>query len=124
MTMIEKYYTPEQLKQLEDRRGAGGPEMEAAIQKGPQMWADLFADVKAAMDAGVDPADPKAKALAERWLALITGFTGGDPALFNSLKKMYQNEDNVRGVDVKAMRPVNEYLEKVRAAHGIKHPGE
>ena len=61
MTMIEKYYTPEQLKQLEDRRNAGGPEMEEAIQKGPQMWADLFADVQAAMDANVDPADPKAQ---------------------------------------------------------------
>lgn len=124
MTMIEKYYTPDQLKQIEERRSAGGPEMEQAIQEGPQMWAALFADVQAAMDAGVAPEDPKAKALAERWLALVSGFTGGDPALFQSLKKMYQNEDNVRGMDVKAMRPMNEYLEKVRAAHGVKHPGE
>jgi hypothetical protein len=37
---------------------------------------------------------------------------------------MYQNEDNVVGMDVKAMRPLFEYQEKVRAAHGIKHPGE
>lgn len=124
MTMIEKYYTPEQLKKLEERRNAGGPEMEEAIQKGPQMWADLFANVKAAMDAGVDPASPEAKSLAERWLALVTGFTGGDPGIFASLRAMYQNEDNVRGMDVKAMRPMNEYLEKVRNAHGVKHPGE
>jgi DNA-binding transcriptional MerR regulator len=124
MTMIEKYYTPEQLKQLEDRRSAGGPEMEETIQKAPQMWADLHADVKAAMDANLDPADASAKPLAERWLALVMGFTGGDPGIFNSLKAMYQNEDNVRGMDVKAMRPMNEYLEKVRAAHGVKHPGE
>ncbi|MBP3958596.1 MerR family transcriptional regulator [Gemmata sp. G18] len=124
MTMIEKYYTPEQLKQLEDRRNTGGPEMEETIQKGPQMWADLHADVKAAMDTGVDPADPKARALAERWLALVMGFTGGDPGIFNSLKKMYENEDNVRGMDVKAMRPLNEYLEKARIAAGIKHPGQ
>jgi hypothetical protein len=124
MTMIEKYYTPEQLKQLEDRRNAGGAEMEEAIQKGPQMWADLYADVRAAMDAGIDPADAKAKPLAERWLALVTGFTGGDPGIFNSLKAMYQNEDNVRGMDVKAMKPMNDYLEKVRHAHGVRHPGE
>lgn len=124
MTMIEKYYTPEQLKQLEDRRAAGGPEMEEAIQKGPQMWADLYADVRAAMDAGVDPADAKAKPLAERWLALVSGFTGGDPGLFAALRKMYQNEDNVRGTDVKAMKPLNDYLEQVRQAHGVKHPGE
>jgi DNA-binding transcriptional MerR regulator len=124
MTMIEKYYTPEQLKQLEDRRKAGGPELEETVQKAPQMWADLHADVKAALDAGVDPADPKTKPLAERWLALVMSFTGGDPGIFKSLQAMYQNEDNVRGMDVKAMRPQNEYLEKVRAAHGIKHPGE
>lgn len=124
MTMIEKYYTPDQLKQIEERRNAGGPEMEKAIQEGPQMWATLFADIQAAMDAGVPPEDPKAKPLAERWLALVSGFTGGDPGLFQSLRKMYQNEDNVRGMDVQAMRPMNEYLEKVRTAHGVKHPGE
>jgi DNA-binding transcriptional MerR regulator len=124
MTMIEKYYTPEQLQQLGDRRAAGGPEMEATIQNAPQMWANLHADVKAAMDANLDPADPATKALAERWLALVMGFTGGDTGIFNSLKAMYQNEDNVRGIDVKAMRPMNEYLEKVCAAHGIKHPGQ
>jgi DNA-binding transcriptional MerR regulator len=124
MTMIEKYYTPEQLKQLEDRRKAGGAEMEEAIQKGPQMWADLFADVKSAMDAGVPPEDPKAQELARRWLALVTAFTGGDPGIFKSLRNMYQNEDNVAGMDVKAMQPMSEYIEKARVAAGIKHPGE
>jgi DNA-binding transcriptional MerR regulator len=124
MTMVEKYYTPEQLKYLEERRKAGGPEMEEAIQKGPQMWADLFADVKAAMDAGVPPEDPKAQELAKRWLGLVTAFTGGDPGIFNSLRNMYQNEDNVRGTDVKAMKPMMDYIEKARVAAGIKHPGQ
>src|SRR4051794_14828983 len=36
MTMIEKYYTPDQLKKFEERRTQGGPEMETAIQQGPQ----------------------------------------------------------------------------------------
>jgi len=124
MTMIEKYYTPEQLKQLEDRREEGGAEMEEAIQKGPQMWADLFADVKAAMDAGVDPTDPKALDLAKRWLALVSAFTGGDPGIFNSLKTMYKQEDRVAGMDVKAMQPTMDYIEKARIAAGIKHPGQ
>ncbi len=124
MTMIEKYYTPEQLKQLEDRRKAGGPELEEAIAKGPQMWADLHADVKAAMDAGVDPTDPKAQALAKRWYDLVSTFSGGDPGIFNSLKNMYQKEDKVAGMDVKGMRPMMEYIEKARVAAGIKHPGQ
>lgn len=122
IAMAEKYYTPEQVKQIQER--ANTPEGQEGIAKGPQMWADLYADVRAAMDAGTDPADATTRPLAERWLALVTRFTGGDPGLFDSLRRMYQNEDNVRGMDVKAMRPLNEYLEKVRAAHGVRHAGE
>jgi hypothetical protein len=65
---MEKYYTPEQLKYFEERREAGGPEMEEATQKGPQMWADLFADVEAVMAAGVPPVGPRAQELAKRRL--------------------------------------------------------
>jgi DNA-binding transcriptional MerR regulator len=121
MTMIEKYYTPEQLAQLEARRKEVGEER---ISKAPQQWADLYADVKAAIDAGTDPADPKARALAERWLALVTAFTGGDPGIFNSLRTMYDKEEHVAGMDVKAMRPLREYIQKAADAAGIKHPGQ
>lgn len=124
MTMIEKYYTPEQLKQFDERRKTATPEQQEAAQKGPQMWADLHADAKKLMDAGVPPEDPRAQELAKRWLALVTAFTGGDPGIFNSLRKMYQNEDNVAGMDVRAMRPLNEYIEKARVAAGIAHPGQ
>jgi hypothetical protein len=37
---------------------------------------------------------------------------------------MYENEDKVAGMDVKAMRPMTEYVEKARVAAGIKHPGQ
>jgi DNA-binding transcriptional MerR regulator len=124
MTMIEKYYTPEQLEYLEKRRQEGGPAMEEAIQKAPQMWADLHNDVKAAMDAGVPPTDPKAQALAKRWFDLVSAFTGGDPGIFNSLRNMYQSEDNVAGMDVKAMNPGMDWIQKAAAAAGIKHPGQ
>jgi DNA-binding transcriptional MerR regulator len=124
MTMIEKYYTPEQLKYFEERRQAGGREMEEATQKGPQMWADLFADVDAAMAAGVPPEDSKAQELAKRWLALVTLVTGGDPGIFNSLRRMYENEDNVMGTDTKALKPKMEYIQEAAAAAGIKHPGQ
>lgn len=124
MTMIEKYYTPQQLKYLEERRNAGGAEMEEATQKGPQMWADLFADVEAAMDAHVPPEDATAQDLAKRWLALVTLVTGGDPGIYNSMRSMYENEDNVMGTDTKALRPKMEYILKAAAAAGIKHPGQ
>jgi DNA-binding transcriptional MerR regulator len=124
MTMIEKYYTPEQLKQLEDRRKAGGPEMEELIQKAPQMWADLHADVQKAMDAGIPPEDPCAQELAKRWLALVSAFTGGDEGIFRSLRNMYQNEPNVMGMDTAAINPGMEWIQKAAAAAGIKHPGQ
>jgi MerR family transcriptional regulator, thiopeptide resistance regulator len=76
------------------------------------------------MEAGTDPADPKAQELAKRWLALVTQFTGGDPGIYKSLRSMYENEDSVMGTDTKAMRPVMEYIQKAAAAAGIKHPGQ
>ena len=121
MTMIEKYYTPEQMAQFEARAKVVGQE---AIDQAPQQWADLFTDVTAEMQAGTDPADPKAQELAKRWLALVTLATGGDPGIFNSLRRMYENEDNVMGTDTKAMRPMMEYILKAAAAAGIKHPGQ
>jgi DNA-binding transcriptional MerR regulator len=122
MTMIEKYYTPEQLELLKNRREEGGPAMEEAIQKGPQMWADFHTDLKAAMDAGMEPSSVQGQELARRWYALVSGFTGGDPGLFNSLRKMYENEDKVAGMDVKAMRPGQEWIAKAAAAAGIQLP--
>ncbi len=121
MTMIEKYYTPEQLAQLEARAKEVGPE---AAEQGPQLWADLFADVAAEMTAGTDAADPKAQELAKRWLALVTLVTGGDPGIFNSLRSMYENEENVMGTDTKALQPMMAYILKAAAAAGIKHPGQ
>jgi MerR family transcriptional regulator, thiopeptide resistance regulator len=121
MTMIEKYYTPEQLAQFEARAREIGQE---AIDQAPQQWSDLFTAVAAEMEAGTDPADPKAQELAKRWLALVTLCTGGDPGIFNSLRSMYENEENVMGTDTKALRPMMEYIQKAAAAAGIKHSGQ
>lgn len=122
MTMIEKYYTPEQLEQLQKRREEAGPETAKLIADGPQMWTDLMAAVQAEMDAGTDPADPRAQALAHRWFGLVNAFTGGDPGIFKSLKRMYQNEEKVNGMDVKSKQPMFEYVEKARLAAGIQIP--
>jgi DNA-binding transcriptional MerR regulator len=97
MTMIEKYYTPEQLDSLQKRREEVGEER---IREGPQLWADLGAAVQAEIDAGTDPADPKAQELARRWFGLVNEFTGGDPSIFHSLRNMYQNEARIHGMDV------------------------
>ena len=96
----------------------------AAADEERALRADLFTDVKREMAAGTDPSDPKAAELAKRWLALVTAFTGGDPGIFNSLKNMYQKEDNVMGMNVPEKRLLMEYIQKAAAAAGIKHPGQ
>jgi DNA-binding transcriptional MerR regulator len=121
MTMFEKYYTPEQMATFEARAKEVGQE---AIDAAPQQWEDLFKAVTAEMEAGTDPADPKAQELAKRWLALVTMCTGGDPGIFNSMRSMYQNEDNVMGMDTEPIRQKMEYILKAAAAAGIKHPGQ
>ena len=89
MSMHEKYYTPEQLEQLEKRREEVGP---AAIERAQQEWADLIAEVEAERSAGTTAADAKMQPLVERWKSLIEAFTGGDPGIRASLQKMYDEE--------------------------------
>src|SRR5262249_48134468 len=123
MTMIEKYYTPEQLESLQRRREEAGEAGEEAIRQGPQRWAELQASVRAAMDAGVRPTDPQAQELAGKWSARGGEFTGGDRGIFLSLKRMYQNEDTAHGRDAAARRRGMEWMERAAAAAGIKLPG-
>jgi DNA-binding transcriptional MerR regulator len=120
MTMIEKYYTPEQLESLAKR---GEEWSEAAIQEVQKRWADWMASVQAALDAGMEPTDPKAQELAREWFALVNAFTGGDPGIYQSLKKMWQNEETIHGIDAVAMRPGMAWIQQAAAAAGIELPG-
>jgi DNA-binding transcriptional MerR regulator len=113
MTMIESYYTPEQLEQLRKRSEVVGP---AAIKQGQDAWAQLHADARAAIDQGIDPADPRAQDLGRRRRELVNAFTGGDPGIAQSLKRLWTEQgDKLRaqhGLD----REVFEYLDKVADA--------
>lgn len=119
ITMAEQYFTPEQMEQIKARGEQVG---QARIDEVQAEWPRLMAEVQSAMDARTDPADPKAQALARRWFGLVAEFTGGDPGIFKSLKKMYETEDKVHDMNVKAMRPMMEWVGKAAAAAGIKLP--
>lgn len=109
IAMHEKYYTPEQLEQLEQRRVAFGDE---AIARAEQEWADLIAAVEAERERGTDPGDERVQALARQWQGLIEQFTGGDPAIFQSLKKMYESE-GVEAASRGAVKPeLMEYVSR------------
>lgn len=85
---MKKYYTEEQLAELGKR---WSPELQERVS---QEWATLIKEVDAASAAGVDSASAEAQGLAARWSALINEFTGGDPAIAESLKNLYADEAN------------------------------
>jgi DNA-binding transcriptional MerR regulator len=93
MTMIESYYTPEQLEYLKKRREVVGEER---MRQAPADWADLIAQVRAEKERGTDPADPAVQELARRWMSLIREFTGGDPGVASSLGRVWKEQgDNL-----------------------------
>lgn len=116
MTMYEKYYTSEQLNQLEQRKQAVGAER---IREVEAEWPELIAKVRAAMDQGIDPTSPPVQELARRWMGLVSEFTGGDPAIAASLERMYKEEDSVRqmtGIDPAIMQYVQKAMEAAKTA--------
>jgi MerR family transcriptional regulator, thiopeptide resistance regulator len=62
ITMLEKLYTPEQIKQFPEVAKRVGPEEIRAVE---EAWTALLAEVRASRD--LDPASPEAQALAQRW---------------------------------------------------------
>jgi DNA-binding transcriptional MerR regulator len=116
MNMIENYYTPEQLESLRKRREEMGPAGEAIIKQGEADWATLWADLRTAMEQGLDPADPKVQALEKKRQALVTAFTGGDAGIEQSVKRLWTEQGDKLcaqyGFDPKVM----EYMRKVTEA--------
>jgi DNA-binding transcriptional MerR regulator len=62
MNMVEKYYTPEQMKQFEEAGKLVGQEEIQAVQAA---WSALLPEVQA--NRHLDPASPEAQELAQRW---------------------------------------------------------
>jgi DNA-binding transcriptional MerR regulator len=104
--MHERYFTAEQREAIASRANLA--------EQGERDWAALIEEVRAARDAGEDPRGPRMQELAGRWRALIEQFTGGDPAVRDSLVRMYREEgpsSASRGaVDPELMQYVGEAL--------------
>jgi hypothetical protein len=111
MTMIEKYYTPEQQQQLEQRRDEL---VDHGIRQGERDWAALIAALRAERASGTRPTDPQMLELARQWQALIEQFTGGDEGIRRSLATMYREQGSKtasRGmVDPELMQYVGQAL--------------
>ena len=113
MTMIEKMYTPEQLKQFEEVGKAVGAEEIRAIE---EAWTSLMTDVRASRD--LEPASPEAQELARRWDELTERTMRGyqqAPELKQAIAENYQ-QGKFEGFDRAPQAADFAFIEKVKAA--------
>lgn len=82
---VTKYFTEDQLADLADRREQLG---EDAIAQTQADWAELLTKVARAVESGMDPTSPEARAMAARWMELLEQFHGGDIGLRDGLYRM------------------------------------
>jgi MerR family transcriptional regulator, thiopeptide resistance regulator len=108
-TMYEKYYTPEQREELNARAAEIGEER---IRQSQVDWQTLMDEVRAEMERGTDPADPRVQALAARWKALIEEFTGGNQGIAQSLGRMWKEETSIQGIDTTKTRELGAYVQR------------
>jgi MerR family transcriptional regulator, thiopeptide resistance regulator len=85
---MKKYYTEGQLADLHQR---WSPEVQAESELG---WTALAADTEAAIARGEDPHGEVGQQLAARRQKLLDLFTGGNPEIAESLKKLYADKAN------------------------------
>jgi DNA-binding transcriptional MerR regulator len=116
MTMIENYYTAEQMEYLKKRGELIGEER---MRQAPADWSELIAQVRAEMEKGTAPTSPYVQSLAQRWLALINEFTGGDAGITRSLGRVWNEQgDNITAQHGSEYDPrgVSEYIGQAIAA--------
>jgi DNA-binding transcriptional MerR regulator len=108
-TMTDAYYTPEQRETLRQRAETMGPE---AMEQSQRDWAEVLAGFEAARVAGTDPGDPSVQAFADRARGLLQAFTGGDPAMYESLGKMYDEQGAERASRGAMSAETAEYMQR------------
>ncbi|HLK68145.1 MAG TPA: MerR family transcriptional regulator [Bryobacteraceae bacterium] len=84
-----KYYDDDAQAKIAARGAEWTPDQQAECSR---QWMELIAEVRAALHE--DPASERVQGLANRWLKLVEGFTGGDPAVTQGLKKLYADQSN------------------------------
>ena len=114
--MAEKYFTPEQLRLIKERREQVGQDR---LERMQEDWAELIALIRAEMDKGTDPADETVQALARRWQDLLNQSTGGDPGIKQAMKRLWEEQGDGLVAQFGSRydsRPVWEYITRAVAA--------
>lgn len=118
MTMFEDRLTSDQRDWFTRRREAAGEER---WREGLDAWPQLLGEVRAAMDAGTDPADPQVQRLISRWDELTGLFIGDDAGIRKAMGKAWQamwaeREDELRRSPRIAPPDMWDYIQRARKA--------
>lgn len=87
--MMEKYFTPEQMKEIRARGEALGADK---IRQAEEAWAEVIPAVRRHMAQGTSPDNPELQELAKKWRELVNAFTGGNREIAAGLRSMYNAE--------------------------------
>jgi DNA-binding transcriptional MerR regulator len=115
MTMLEKLYTPEQMKQFEEAGKQVPPDEIRAVE---EAWTVLLAEVRQNRD--LDAASPQAQALAQRWDELrerTTRCYEAFPELKQAIADNYK-QGRFEGHDRAPQAADMAFIEAVKAARG------
>jgi len=99
---VKKYFTDEQLRTMIDLGAAAysdealqklasrqGDWTEADQEKATADWTRVFTEARRLAEAGADPADPEAQAVAALKHNLLAAFTQGDPEISTGLQQFW-----------------------------------
>lgn len=82
--LAQKYFSPEELKELEQRKLDAAEQEEVRAQ-----WDALIAEAKALQAKG-DPSSPQAIDLARRWMAMVNRFSSGNAEVNAKVGSMWK----------------------------------
>ncbi len=86
---LERYYTPEQLEQLRERRETLGEEHIRGVERA---WEDLARELEELRVAGTDPGDERVQVLRRRADELLAEFTGGDAGIHEAVGRVWRDQ--------------------------------
>ena len=113
ITMLDNYYSKEQLEALKARAQELGEE---GLRTAEAQWKALIEQVHTEMAKGTDPASEPVQHLARRWQAMVQAFTGDDPGITQSLQTMYAQEGPAKASRGMVDADVWAYISKAMAA--------
>lgn len=87
MTMYDKYFTADELAQL--------PFYQADEARNRE-WQEMVSTVQELMNDGASAEDPRAQAIARRWMCTLERDTAGNPAFLTRLNAMHADEPSMR----------------------------